>query len=277
MTESNKEPMPLPWSSPVKSTLALSALTLLGYGCAFSFQWGYLGGFGVPLDLIDVGIRESLLCAAVTLALLLIAFFALGFVPAKRWLGLLWQLMPLAGMAMIMWATAFYDVNRLGESSKVWFGISAVLFAVGVVYNLVRPLRQRSGPLLDRFHAEALAAKDPIARSVTRAVIDSVNIGGFPLGSVAVVFSVVVVIIGAGYFSVGYVMSKAQLTYELVEASQPCIVVAKNAETLVCAELTPSRRMLTGAIVLIKPDAARPLRMRSVFLGHLRSAVDPSR
>jgi hypothetical protein len=258
----------------VTSAVAISVLTILGYEGAFVFQVGYLGSFGVPMALIDVGIRELLVAAAAALVIVLLVIYLILVLPSTQWRVLLQLFLPIF-IGVMCFALILQFRALLGNLLAYWFcALSGILIALLVVFRIVRPLSKGTGSALNRWRISMQSEPSPLHGTTAGDIDRRFRIGDWPLGSFIVVSGGTASLILLLFYAMGTAASHIQSTFELVQGARPCIVVAKSGEALVCAVLSSSQTRLTGEIVLLKPEAGAPIRLRPAMLRTLRRVGD---
>jgi hypothetical protein len=270
MEPSRREARSLIWET-VGAALVLSAFTGMGYLCVWYYSDGYLDHFAVSHLLIQISVLDAIGVGVLAAIIPFLLFLLLLAVPALRWKGLVYQSSPVVFM-IILWTAALSSLQTSRHlTDGLALALSTVAMPVLVLRFLIRPLLQRDGPILDRMQAEMDSRplwptwEGTSAASVHHAF----RVGGLPIMTTSVAATVFALLSAFAFRAVGDRQFQDQVDFTIVDSANPCVLVEKYGDELVCAELAKSQRVLSGTVVLLKLEPGHPLRTRRVHLGHL--------
>ncbi len=211
--------------------IVVAAGTAMAYLIAFIYQWSYGFYFGLPWELIDVGIADVLVCWAFVL------FLFAGLLPILNSVALIWPrslprsvARPAATLLMVL---ATYIVVGLVFPSYWSLGwVFPVGFAV-VEFGLPLIFHRKEAGFLRKM--EAAQDWDDAARDLPTMVagkIGRAGVGAFLLACLSVPMVA----------TVGIAVASKRIGFSVVHSKPECVVIARVGVSLVCATLDRSAK-----------------------------------
>lgn len=204
------------------SALLITFLSAGGYACAYLYETSYLGHFGVPADLVDIGVRGFLagFGALLLMQLVCVAIFVLQLFPAETPVKAVacWAVLVLFLLLGFMSWLLFAPSNSL----TVTFVVSIALVAFMLVYAPRHRYKDREGSYLQKLEWLIDTRSHSLADHLTGAVGREWTL------------AIVVVVVGVvGSVFLGVAQSKYR---ELFLMSNDCVALRIYGDNLLCAK-----------------------------------------
>lgn len=259
----------------LSESLALAAVPFAGYLTAYAYERGYLGRFGVPAWLVQVGITHILALTAVIGGVCLAWINVLSSLPRRRWmpvgaalLGPAWWL----AMAYVFLARALIEDGSSARLAR-WFALASVALGLwSLVRDVARPiLRHRDLPSWSERLQRRIGRDVEISR---QSALENLLDGEAPerrlfIGSMALVAISLLPMVA---FFTGQTRGALQARFWV--APEPSCVALRSYDALtVCVGLDSAGRRITRALYLL-PANERGGRLESRHLGILRNPND---
>jgi len=221
-------------------------LTAIAYIAAFSYEATYLSYFGIPIEFVDVTLRELLPYGLLALifmsfAILFSTFFWDVFLkslpPAISKFVFILSLMSVANTAWILLTGKFQPLTIAGSIGP--FLLICLLFVV--------PLFKF--PHISRYRRRLIATytESPLGDSFRPPSYLWFNI---PDGVLPLVICTMVSIIFA--FAFGEFRARTQIEFPVLNPVDPCIVLRVSTEGYLCVAFDPMKRAELGAFRIVE-------------------------
>jgi hypothetical protein len=222
--------------------MQLAAITFAGYGCAFSYEAGYLGWFGVPywfvrLDLIHVLLTIS----AVWLVLMPMLNYSRLF-PSSLLLLLIQWFPPIAAVVLGL-VISWYMPHKLSWTlaAAVFMVLVFEGFGLASLYALVvRPIRlhKTSGDWIERWKLGARDYYVALFRFQVGTVGERLATKGEQLVGPALMQSAwSLVALLAGLNLLGTYRAENQVQFTLLRRPVPCFALRRYGEGILCVDV----------------------------------------
>ncbi|MDD5693253.1 MAG: hypothetical protein PHU86_02180 [Patescibacteria group bacterium] len=255
------EAIPKKYSNLFSDALLLILLTAGAYWIAYKFESGYLGFYGLSLDLLEIKVENILIAAGSIITFLFLPFmifnFATSFLPSQpllrekfiRDIGLI------ALIVLIFSAYGFQGTNWL-------YCLGIILFII--LLEVVWPIAvfSKKGPIKERFIA------DEEAENKTRAGL-LVNRVGRMLPPVFFITLLLVLLLGSFASIVGLSLAKNQEKYYLIDDSVNTVVVRVYQDRAICITYNPDSNKIQSQVVIENLNSSEKLILSRKKIGKL--------
>jgi hypothetical protein len=226
-------------------------LTTTAYVAAFTYEATYLSHFGIPIEFVDVTLRELLLYGATALGFMFVAIFFSAFLwefflkalpPALSKIVFLFTLMAVAATALMLLTGNFQPAMIAGAIGPLLL-IICLLFVIPIF----------------RFSHMSSYKRRLMATYAGSSPSDSFRLPSFlwlpvPNGVFPLAAGTVVSIIFAIAF--GEFRARTQAEFPVLSSSVPCVVLRVSSEGYLCAAIDLQKRITLGRFTIIDPKSA---------------------
>jgi hypothetical protein len=253
-------------SEPAKSrgldgaVLAL-ILTSIAYVAAFTYEATYLSYFGIPIEFVDVTLRELLLYGAIAMGFIMFAilfstiiwsWFPKAFPLALSQMLILFMLIPMVTMAFALLAGDFQPPLI---AIVILFPLLSCLLFVAPIFRFshipgyTRRLKATYGgkSLGDSFKPAFLWI--PVPRAVFLLAAGTV---------ISILFA----------YAFGKFRARTQEEFSVLSSPDPCVVLRLSSEGYLCAGMDTQKRVALGSVKIVDPDGTE---LHIVKIGRIKT------
>jgi hypothetical protein len=234
----------------IDGAILVLVLTTIAYVAAFTYEATYLSYFGIPIEFVDVTLRELLLYGVIALGFMFFAIFFSTFLwelflknlpPTLSKIVFIFTLMAVAATALMLLTGNFQPAMIAGSIGPLL--INCLLFVVPIF----------------RFSHMSSYRRKLMATYSEPSPSDSFRLPSFlwlrvPKGVFPLAACTVVSIMLA--FAFGEFRARTQIEFPVLNPVDPCIVLRVSTEGYLCVAFDPQRRAELGSFRFVDPRGA---------------------
>jgi hypothetical protein len=237
-------------------------LTTIAYVAAFAYEDTYLSYFGIPVEFVDVTLRELLLCGAVTLLVMFAAIvfstffwelFLKSLPPVLSKIVFLFTSLAVGTTAFMLLAGNFQPAMIITAAIGPLL-INCVLFAIPIF----------------RFSHMLSYKRKLMATYAESSPSDSFKLPSFlwlPVSKGVFLLAAGTVASTMFAFAFGEFRARTQAVFPVSNPPEPCVVLRVSSEGYLCAAIDLQKRITLGSFKIIDPKSAD---VHIVRLGRIR-------
>jgi hypothetical protein len=238
-------------SSKIDGAISVLILTTIAYVAAFAYEATYLSHFGIPVEFVDVTLRELLLYGATALGFMFVAIFFSAFLwefflktlpPALSKIVFIFTLMAVAATALMLLTGHFQPTMIAGAIGPLLL-IICLLFVIPIFrFSHISSYRRR---LMATYAGSSSSDSFRLPSFLWLPVPNGV----FPLAAgtvVSVLFAI----------AFGEFRARTQSEFPVLSSPDPCVVLRMSSEGYLCADIDLQKRITLGRFKIIDPKSA---------------------
>jgi hypothetical protein len=238
-----------PRSRRIDGAILALILTTIAYVAAFTYEATYLSYFGIPIEFVDVTLRELLLYGVIAFGFMFVAIFFSTFLweaflkslpPPFSKIVFIFTLMAVAVTAFMLLTANFQPALIAGAIGPLL--INCLLFAIPIFrFSHISGYRRRliatyAGlPTSDSFNPTFLWFPVP---------------NGVFLLAACTIASIMFA------FAFGEFRARTRGEFPFLSSPGPCVVLRLSSEGYLCAAIDPQKRTALGSFQIIDPKGA---------------------
>jgi len=249
-------------SHKIDGAILVLILTTIAYVAAFAYENTYLSYFGIPVEFVDVTLRELLLCGAITLLVMFAAIVFSTFLwelflkplpPALSKIVFLFTLIAVGTTTLMLLAGNFQPVMIITAALGPLV-INCLLFAIPIFkFSHMSSYRRK----LMATYAESFPSD---SFKLPSFLWLPVSMGVFLLAACTVVSTMFA-------FAFGEFRARTQSEFPVSGPPDPCVVLRVSSEGYLCAAIDLQKRITLGSFKFLDPKSAA---VQVVKLGRIR-------